>query len=544
MAGVVLENLSNRKLSILSSVLLLIIVAFFLIGGLIAPAPANVQSTLAVICIDNTAKENPPKIDDRAFFIPRGDKSCKQVDSLSAPEIDEQKTEADQVVFSQWIPLPRGGEQLKMSRWFQHVISVIQLDIKHSSKQPMGKNPVLTMDVRLGYSNKNDSDWYELARAKEERPLDCYNNEDDQQEGDYYHCEPIPFFELGSCHHHYYVINIRIPVRRGANSDIGQIEDVHIIAIHQNGGFTKVWFSIKTVLFPSLLAVIVWFWRRIQMLSRLPNLLERTLFALGIVLSILNCPIEWLTLWFDMPFMMLIGDVRQGAFYAMLLSFWIIFAGEHMMDQLERNRLVIYWKHLGAVVFGCLALFVFEICERGVQLSNPFYSIWVTETGRHLALAFIILAGFAACTYFIFLCYMVYKVFRNISSKSTALPQMSSVRRKYYKGLIFRFKFLMLTTLLCAALTVIFFIISQVSEGRWKWGDEGISLEYSSAFLTGVYGIWNVYVIALLSLYAPSHKNVTDIDSPNTSQEEEVQLTQIPSEVSAMTAFTSKAAAD
>ncbi|XP_078656635.1 uncharacterized protein LOC144902877 isoform X2 [Branchiostoma floridae x Branchiostoma belcheri] len=37
-------------------------------------------------------------------------------------------------------------------------------------------------------------------------------------------------------------------------------------------------------------------------------------------------------------------------------------------------------------------------------------------------------------------------------------------------GLIYRFKFLMLFTLLCAATTVIFFIISQVNEGHWKWG--------------------------------------------------------------------------
>ncbi len=53
------------------------------------------------------------------------------------------------------------------------------------------------------------------------------------------------------------------------------------------------------------------------------------------------------------------------------------------------------------------------------------------------------------------------------------------------QGLIYRFKFLMVVTLLCAALTVISFIIGQVSEGQWKWGDDDISLEYTSAFLTG-----------------------------------------------------------
>jgi len=42
-------------------------------------------------------------------------------------------------------------------------------------------------------------------------------------------------------------------------------------------------------------------------------------------------PVEYLTLAFDMPYMQLIGDVRQGVFYASLLSFWLVFAGEHLM---------------------------------------------------------------------------------------------------------------------------------------------------------------------------------------------------------------------
>ncbi|MED6249324.1 hypothetical protein ATANTOWER_012496, partial [Ataeniobius toweri] len=78
-------------------------------------------------------------------------------------------------------------------------------------------------------------------------------------------------------------------------------------------------------------------------------------------------------------------------------------------------------------------------------------------------------------------------------------------------GLIFRFKFLMLVTLTCAAMTIIFFIISQVNEGHWHWGDHTVQM--NSAFFTGIYGMWNLYVFAIMFLYAPSHKRYGDEQS-------------------------------
>lgn len=78
-------------------------------------------------------------------------------------------------------------------------------------------------------------------------------------------------------------------------------------------------------------------------------------------------------------------------------------------------------------------------------------------------------------------------------------------RRLHYEGVIYRFNFLMLATLICAALTIIGFIIGQISDTQYHW-DDSIHLEYTSAFLAGVYGMWNIYIFALIILYAPSHK--------------------------------------
>ncbi|XP_025111192.1 protein wntless homolog isoform X2 [Pomacea canaliculata] len=546
MAGVVLETLSTKKLIILITTLFLALISFFLIGGLIAPAPSSTIVSIPINCIDY----DHPVPKDKKAFIPRGNHSCAYVENLFDKSVETEKIEANQIVFSQWLPLPRDNHQLRMSRWFQSMLTVIQMDVVHNSKNPypLGKNPKMQLECHLFYRNAEDdeNDWKELASAVVERRLDCRIDENQKQDGDLYECDLLPFFELGSVHYDYYLINIRLPVskRDDEMNKLGTVSGMTFITIFQNGGFTKVWFSLKTVFFPLTLSVLIWFWRRILQLSRPTNLLERTLFALGIILSIMNFPLEWITLLANAPFVLLINDIREGAFYAMLLSFWLIFAGEHMMDSQERNKLSSYWKHLLAVIVGCLALLIFDMCERGVQLTNPFYSIWATTTGTNLALAFIILAGIAACGYFLFLSYMIFRVFRNISTKTASLPQMSSVRRKFYSGLIFRFKFLMLTTLLCAALTVIFFIISQVSEGQWKWGDDGISLEYSSAFLAGVYGMWNMYVFALLSLYAPSHKTMGVAESLDETREEEVQLTQIPSESSALASMITKSTVD
>ncbi|CAO1377204.1 unnamed protein product [Diamesa hyperborea] len=545
MSGTI-HNLSGKKLTLLVSFLLICQFVCFLIGGLVAPIPSSVQTILGTICKDVPGSHN----DTSVWLHSRGEGSCEQLDHSEILKDDLRM--ANRIVFVFQMPLPREGRILDYSRWQQNLIGILQTDIANDPTIYNTPHSEINIDSRLAFRNKEDpeNEWKYYASSLEKRDLDCWS--DNFTDKYMYTCETIPLFELAALHHDYYLLNVRIPVDsdRKMNLNIGYILDLHLSVIYQNGGFTKVWVSLKTVFFPFIVGIMLWFWNRVHLLQRKPVLLEYMLIYLGAALTLLNFPFEYLTLFYEMKFMLLLSDLRQGVFYAMLCSFWLVFAGEHMLiqDSGERNSLKIYWKHLSAVVTGCISLFLFDMCERGVQIRNPFYSIWVSKFGSNVAMMFICLGGISAGIYFLFLCYMVWKVFSNISIKRSVLPSMSTVRRLHYEGIIYRFKFLMLATLLCALLTIVGFVLGQVSEGRWNV-NENVELEFSSAFFTGVYGMWNIYIFALMILYAPSHKKWPTNETQESIISEEIEFNQLPessnpSEISSLTQFARKAALD
>ena len=83
-------------------------------------------------------------------------------------------------------------------------------------------------------------------------------------------------------------------------------------------------------------------------------------------------PVEWFTLWVDMPFMLIISDIRQGIFYVGLLSFWLIFAGEHVM-------VLNHWK----CVFYCFSP-ACHISHASLWLLGQLY--YTSNNYTHLAL--------------------------------------------------------------------------------------------------------------------------------------------------------------
>ncbi|VDN60220.1 unnamed protein product [Dracunculus medinensis] len=508
MAGAVIESLSNRKLCYILSMLFIALVVFFMLGAFCSPKPSSSMEFIMVKCKDKEGGRNP----GRWFYI--RPPHCDLIHDLEqyVPHFDDMRD----IVFVAQMPHQRDGIALEYSAWFQFLLALLEIDIEYN---PMEK-AVLHFEVRLGYRTHSDGveDWHELITANATRILECIPPEMVKSEGFMYNCDALDLFELGSNPYPFYLINLRIPVNQslchinpnGPNCAIGKIADLRIIAIHQNGGFTAIWLWMKTFVSPFVIIAIHWYWKRVSALNRKPYLVEQSIMALGIGLAILDVPIEWLSLWFKTPFMLLIGDIRQGLFYTILFSFWLIFTGEHLIDDNSRNNLKTYWRNLTSVFIASGCLLFYDMAERGMQINNPFFSIWSSELGSKFALIVVYIASLCLFCYFIFLVTKVWRVCVTIKRKRAAhLYRTSEIRRLKVEAVIYRFKFLMFFTLTCAAFTIISYVMKQYGEGQIHSSDpsESLLIHSTSAFFTGTFGMWNIYVLLLLAMYAPSHKN-------------------------------------
>ena len=95
-----------------------------------APSPSNVQTVIGTICLDEGNHAHK-----QTWFQPRGKPACNRVQSFEDDYITEHSIDTNQVVFAFQFPLPRDNQELDMSRWFQNLISV--LDIRQMYKKEM-----------------------------------------------------------------------------------------------------------------------------------------------------------------------------------------------------------------------------------------------------------------------------------------------------------------------------------------------------------------------------------------------------------------------
>lgn len=503
--------MSNRKLFYIMAVLLVTQIAFFLVGAWYAPVPSSSMEYEMIKCKD----ENRGLTDSWFHIRPR---NCDLIGDLSS--FTPSSFDLREIVFVAQMPHVRERIQLEYSPWFQFLLGLLQVEVEYSDVFHYVDGALLELEIRMGYRTNADAadDWHNLIATNIIRTLECTISDEKTSNGHMYDCGVIDLFEMGSNNYPFYLLNIRIPINqtacmmdpKTANCQIGKITNLRVVTIHQNGGFTLVWLWLKTVVFPVVLAAVWWYWNRIDKLARKPLLLEKAIMTLGVSLAVLDFPLEWVSLVLRVPFMLLLGDIRQGAFYGILFAFWLIFAGEHLIDDTTRNNIASYRFNLCFIVAASSLLLLYDICERGFQLSNPFYSIWSSETGSLVAKFSFYTASLCTILYFIFLFGKIWKVWFTIKSKRSAqLYKSCENRRLKVEAIIYRFKFLMLLTLLCAGLTISCYIMKQYGETQIHSDDpeESVLAHSTSAFFTGTFGMWNIYVVLLLAMYAPSHKS-------------------------------------
>lgn len=523
MGATILESLSNRKLIGILSVLLIIQLVCFYIGARLTPSPSSFEQFTSVHCYRKDRNQIAVPRDHRDRDIEVG-RNCERISS--GFKISDKEKRFDTTTFAVQLPLPRDGIDLAYSRWMQTLLVILIPEFQYEPLLARGsledhqtnQAPIkydnkfaLLIDVDLAVRNRGDKDWSMYAQRRNlKRAINCYVH--DLKQSHKLDCDLIQLFELQSLHYDYYLINFEIREDKSANQTIqypGTLSEITGVAIHHNGGFTQIWLTLKTCYFLMTLSTLVWYCKRINQLNRKTILIERLLIGLGVALTQLNTPVELLTLFIEIPFMTFLNDLRQGIFYCVLLSFWIIFVGEHLLDGTRKNsKLSNYIKELLAICVASLALLIFDLSERGIQALDPFLSVW--DSNPNLARFSIMIALFASLAYICFLLYYIGLAYGTISGKQLSLPEMQITKRLKYQGMIYRFKFLLCATIVCALSTFAFYALSQRND--WTYDEDSFggqpAIEWTSAMLITVCAMWNLYVIVLMILYAPSYKGM------------------------------------
>lgn len=122
---------------------------------------------------------------------------------------------------------------------------------------------------------------------------------------------------------------------------------------------------------------------------------------------------------------------------AFLLIYWWQCRYLHLLTHFQSAICyVTFWRTYSCILYTWLYtayLLFFRVHHHSTDRSDSFNAVWLFPWLVLPQMAFIIVAGICACLYFLFLCFMVFQVFRNISGKRTSLPAMSKARRLHYE---------------------------------------------------------------------------------------------------------------
>jgi hypothetical protein len=153
-------------------------------------------------------------------------------------QVDEQKnvglnTNAEEIVFSFQVPLPRDNKVLRLHRLFQSMTAELHLQVrlpppteaKFMIAMPHSKlTHKIPIEINLFYRNTPDydDDWHEIASSKINKEFTCATSEYSLE------CDMVRLFELASVYNEFYLINLKL-------GDSIKLTN-HLRNDHNNGG--------------------------------------------------------------------------------------------------------------------------------------------------------------------------------------------------------------------------------------------------------------------------------------------------------------------
>ncbi|XP_071521707.1 protein wntless-like isoform X1 [Panulirus ornatus] len=463
----------------------IIVVAVILIGGKIEPTPWTHITVSGTECVDSSVN---------GWYFPSGKHRC------TSTEASKGTIYRDSIYYAFQVPQVEGDEASRYSRWQWRLYGVLRLRlVLNNDNAVMKPDPPhkIILKSRLGYMNKNDHYKPTLIAANyQERKLYCVFIKKHSFDELTYDCSPQVVVVLYSVHHDHYLINILLPLFRDdtnewVNRNFEAVKGLYITFFSLSSWYTKMLVSLQTVFFP-VLATILWrFWKSFSVFERRPDHLERDLALLAVALTVMNCPLEFVTLIGDCPWLIVINDIRQTFFYASFMTFFLYLTDRHV----EPGRLCPHSRK-GIDLYirsGTLAILIVDMIEHIIMLDRP---LAMTYESMHMSMS---LVGFSLLG-----CYLTCITIRTCSAL-VAINQKGPVHEGdtgCQEAVI------LIITWVCFSLTAADFIIKRLHEGMWMWEYTMGQLEIMNTcgFLLGIYCMWNVYTCVLLVIFTPFSK--------------------------------------
>ncbi len=157
----------------------------------------------------------------------------------------------EEIIHSFQIPLPRDDQVMRLHRLFQTMTSLLQLQVlfppavkqKDAIFEESTVQHDIPFEVALAYHNSEepDAEWHLMAQDKLKKIFKCVRSQYSLD------CDMIELFELGSVHHEFYLINIKLRDQSKFISSTQQSEQpsttlpevrLYLTFIYQTGGFT------------------------------------------------------------------------------------------------------------------------------------------------------------------------------------------------------------------------------------------------------------------------------------------------------------------